>query len=481
MGIKTPEEYRSSLKDGRRVFFRGQQVDDVTAHPVLRKAIDHAAIDYNMANDPQWRDLATVDTPQGTISRYYHIPQSVNDLLARSRLIEESTRLGGTVVCLIHEIGTDALFGLMHIASQMDRENGSDYGARVKAFFDRAAAEDLALAVAQTDAKGDRRLQPSEQAHPDYYLRIVERRKDGIVVRGAKMHTSVSINANELIVLPTRGMKADDRDYAVSFAVPLNTPGLTLVASPYDSEPKHPFEFPLSATHKMLETMTIFEDVFVPWERVFMAGEWQWAGPLAQAFVQFHRFTAVSYKLPLVDLLVGAGAQVAQYNGIAAAGHVKDKLSRLIAYASSVRTLCRAAAQSGAMQEPGIFAPHEATVNLAKYQFAHDYHVALRDVQDLAGGLLVTGPGHEDLEHPEIGPLIQRYLGTGTFQAEDRLRLINLISDLTTGALGGYHAVLAVHAEGSLEAEKLMITRGYDVSGVQQMARELAGIGGGTK
>lgn len=302
----------------------------------------------------------------------------------------------------------------------------------------------------------------------------MERRPDGIVVKGAKMHTSVSINSNEVIVLPTKAMKEADKDYAVAFAVPMNTPGLTLVASPYDTGAKDVFEFPLSGRHKMFETMTIFDNVFVPWERVFMAGEWEFAGALAADFVRFHRFTAVSYKLPLVDLFAGAAAQAAEYNGISAAGHVREKLAHLITYASSVRALLKAAAQSGSMEAPGIFMPHEQTVNLAKYHFAHGYHEALRDVQDVAGGLLVTGPSYEDLQHPEIGEAIRYYLGTGEVGAEDRLRLLNLISDVTARDLGGYHAVLAVHAEGSIEAEKMMIVRNYDLKGAMKMAREMA-------
>lgn len=477
MGLRTPAQYRDSLRDGRRVIFRGQAVADVTAHPVIQTAVEHAALDYRMAHDPDWADLAVVDTPVGPISRYYHIPQNADDLLRRSRLIEESTRLGGTVVCLIHEIGTDALFGLLHTTTQMDAELGTAYHARVREFYEHAAREDLALAVAQTDVKGDRRRGPSDQVHPDYYLHIVERRSDGIVVRGAKVHTSVSVNSNELIVLPTRAMKEADRDYAVAFAVPMNTPGVTLVASPYDSAPANAFERPLSAQHKMIETTTIFDQVFVPWERVFMAGEWQFAGALAHAFVRFHRFTAVSYKLPLVDLLAGGAMLMAQYNGITGAGHVKEKLARLAAYAGLVRALTVAAAREGVVIPPGIFAPDELTTNICKLNFAEQFHTALRDTQDICGGLLVTGPALEDLDSSDIGPQLRHYFGgaSGT-SAEDRLRVMNMMSDLTASSLGGYHAVLAVHAEGSIEAEKLLITRHYPFDRVARMAREMAGL-----
>jgi 4-hydroxybutyryl-CoA dehydratase / vinylacetyl-CoA-Delta-isomerase len=476
LGLRTADQYRASLRDGRRVYFRGEAVPDVTAHPVIRKAIDHAAIDYEMAHDPAWKELALVDGPDGPYSRYFHIPASADDLLQRSRLIAESTRLGRTVVCLIKEIGTDSLFALLHISRLVDQQLGSNYHGRVRDFYEHCRQNDLAMAVAQTDVKGDRRRGPSEQVHPDYYLRITERRSDGIVVRGAKAHTSVSVNANELIVLPTRAMKEQDKDWAVAFAIPIDTPGLKLVASPYDSEPANEFERPLSADHKMIETTTIFEDVFVPWERVFMAGEWKAAGPLAHAFVRFHRFTAISYKLPLVDLLAGGAMLMARYNGVESAGHVREKLARLATYAGSIRALTRASAREGQMIEPGIYAPDELTTNIAKLIFASGFHEALRDAQDICGGLLVTGPGQEDLQHPEIGPLLRRYFGGAAGSAESRLRAMNMMSDLTASNLGGYHAVLAVHAEGSIEAEKLMILRNFPFDAAVQLARESAGI-----
>ena len=244
--------------------------------------------------------------------------------------------------------------------------------------------------------------------NPDAYLRIVERRDDGIVVRGAKVHTSVSINANEMIVLPTRAMSEADADYAVAFAIPLDTPGLTLVASPYlSTHGKHEAEHPLSATRKMVETTTIFDNVFVPAERVFLDGRHELAGPLARGFVEFHRFTAISYKLPLVDALVGAGLLAAQVNGLERAGHVRDKLAWLISYAETLRALTHHAAERYKIID-GVAVPDTLLVNIAKLQFAQGLHTALMHVQDIAGGLLATYPAIEDLDHPIYGAALCR-------------------------------------------------------------------------
>jgi 4-hydroxybutyryl-CoA dehydratase / vinylacetyl-CoA-Delta-isomerase len=470
--LRSPAQYRESLRDGRRVYYRGERVEDVTTHPVLRHAVDHAALDYELAESGEHRELAVA--PDG-YSRYFQIPRSADDLLARSALIEAGTRAGKTLPPLIKEIGTDAMFALLAMRELL----GEPYAGRIEAFYERARERDLAVCVAQTDFKGDRSLGPSQQPNPDAYLRIVEHRDDGIVVRGAKAHTSVSVNANELVVLPTRAMGPDDASYAVCFAIPLDTPGLTLVASPYMSpHGKSEEEHPISAGRKMTETATLFDDVFVPAERVFLAGESEHAGELARGFVEFHRFTAISYKLPLVDALVGSGLLAARVNGLERAGHVREKLSWLISYAETLRILTHDSARRCAIAD-GIAIPHPLPVNIAKLQFAQGLHTAIQYLQDMAGALLVTYPAPEDLAHEEYGPGLKRYLeAAGGVDGEERLRVMRMISDLTTGEFGGYQAVLAIHAEGSIEAEKLTILAKYDGEDAAGYARWLAGIDG---
>lgn len=477
MGLRTSKEYIESVRDGRTVFYRGERVDDVTTHPIIKKAVHHACVDFDMAEDPALRELAVIEEGGDTYSRYYKIPASTDDLLKRCKLIETSTGIGKTLVPLVKEIGTDALFALHKIAPQVDAAHGTSYQDRVKKFYRHCRDNDLTISVAQTDVKGDRSAGPGDQTNPDYYTHIVARRDDGIVVRGAKIHTSCTTNTNEIIVLPTRAMSAADADYAVAFAIPVNTPGVKLIASPYGGHEKNEFDAPLSAERKMMETITIFEDVFVPWERVFMAGEHEFAGAIALGFVEYHRFTAVSYKLPLVDALIGSALMMADMNGITKAAHVREKIVWLISYAETLRALTEMAALRGAADSQGIFAPDALTTNMAKYHFAHNYHEALQHVQDIAGGMLVTGPGFEDFENEETGPLLRKYLGGRPgVDGETRTRAMNMVSDLTTGDFGGYHAVLAIHAEGSLEAEKLMIFRAYPGKRTLDYAKQIAGL-----
>jgi aromatic ring hydroxylase len=464
------------LRDGRAVFFRGEKVNDVTTHPVIGIAVDHACIDYRMAEDPAYRDLAVIKEGGTEYSRYFHLPRNGGDLLKRSQLIAASTREGATLVVLIKEIGSDALLALHIIGERMAAAGKPVYRERIQKYHHLCRDNDLAIAVAQTDVKGDRSLGPTAQDHPDYYVRVVEQRPDGVVVRGAKVHTSVSTNTNEVIVLPTRAMRPEDKDYAIAFALPINAPGLKLIASPHGSSKKDAFEHPISAKHKMMETLTVFDDVFVPNDRIFLNGEIEFAGLLALTFVRFHRFTAVSYKLPLMELMAGAGAAVAEANGIARANHVRDKLTHLAAYHTTVRGLIEHAAATCTIED-GIAVPNTLITNVAKFHFAHNYHHAVQIVQDLAGGILVTGPATEDFTSEATRAYVMKYLGGAKgHDAEKRIRLLNLIADLTASDFGGYQEVLAVHAEGGFEAEKLQAYREYDFKSVAAYARKLAGI-----
>jgi aromatic ring hydroxylase len=474
MPLRTADEYRAALADGRSLYYQGAAVADICEVPDLRVAVDHAALDYALAQDPEHRALAVaVDPDTGDEhSAYYKIPRSPDDLLHRCRLIEAGTATGGTVVTLIHEIGTDALFALMRILEGEGLE-------RAEAFYRHCRDNDLAVAVAQTDVKGDRSKAPHEQEDPDLYVHIVDENDDGIVVRGAKCHTTSSANADEIIVLPTRAMGDDDLDYAVAFAVPVATEGLSLYVSGYGGGESNSFEHPVSSKHKLLETLTVFDDVFVPWDRVFLCREAEAAGRVALTFVEYHRFTAVSYKLPLLDAFIGGAALIAEMNGVSRAGHIRDKLSHLVAYGEGVRALTEAAALRGRIGERGIAYPDPMTTNMAKFTFASGFYQAVEWLQDCAGGLLVTGPSGADWDDPGIRDVLEKYF-RGAADAESRLKVMNLISDLTARDLGGYHAVLAVHAEGSIEAEKMQMLRAFNTNGSAERAlsytRGLAGL-----
>jgi aromatic ring hydroxylase len=470
--MRDAQTFLDGLKDAREVWYRGERVHDVVEHDVIGAAARHVAADFDLADDPDHRELAvTTDADGRTYSTFWHIPRSSDDLTRRSRLIEASTAHGATLVALVREIGSDALFALQRVMA-----DSADEAGRIRSFYERCREEDLAVAVAQTDVKGNRSLRPGDQDDPDFYVHVVERRADGIVVRGAKAHTSCSPYVDELVVLPTRALADDEQEWAVSFAVPVATPGVKLVCSDYLHTEPTPWTRPISTDHKMIETLTVFDDVFVPRERVFLDGDPALAGQIALTFVEYHRFTAVSYKLPLLDAFVGLAIALADANGISRAGHVRDKVTWLIGYAETVRGLTHLAAARARIDEStGIAYPDPLTTNLAKWTFAREYSGALERVIDIAGGLLATGPAEADWTSPELRPYLEKYFG-GAVPAAQRLALLNLASELTARDYAGYQNVLAVHAEGSLEAEKLVLYRSYDPKPALEYVRQLADV-----
>lgn len=473
MGLKTFEQHRESLRDGREVYFDGERVADVTTHPVLGVGMAFAAIDYRLAEDPEHRDLAVLTDPKTgeEFSRFYKIPKSAEDLLKRRELIAAGSRVSGGPP-LIKEIGTDALFALHIVADHMDRNIGTSCLAKIRNYYQECREKDFGFAVAQTDVKGDRSKRPSEQHNPDVYVRVVDRREDGIVVRGAKAHTTASPFANELIVLPTRAMAESDADYAVSFAIPLATPGLKLIAGISSRPVENRFDHPVTSDLKMVDTVTIFDDVFVPWERVFLCGEWRYAGALANTFVEFHRFTAASYKLPMCELFIGAARLIAEYNGVSNVTHVRDKITELIAWTETTRGLLIAASIEHKTVPPGIAVPNVILTNIAKHHFARNYHMMVQNLQDIAGGLLVTAPHREDWENEETRGYLDHYLGgVEGVSGTRRARAMKLIRDIAASGFGGYQEILSIHAEGSLAAQRITIFRDYDVNRCVEIVR----------
>jgi len=284
MSIRTPQQYVESLKDGRVVYCMGQKVEDVTQHPILRICIDWMAMDYVLQQDPRYQSLVTEKTEDGEQGSFVFMPQtSTKDLLRLREIVKLWARVCYGKPPGAKFVGKDGLNAVTVVTKRIDKEYGTNYAERVEEYRKYLIRTDNSIALGMTDVKGDRSLRPSkQQPHQDYYVRIVEERKEGIVVRGAKAHISEAPLSNEIIVLPCRAMREDDKDYAVSFAVPANAKGLTLIsAEPEIKEPGNFFDNPISASIYLNDAMVIFDDVFIPNERVFMKGEWRFAGDSA--------------------------------------------------------------------------------------------------------------------------------------------------------------------------------------------------------
>ncbi|MFH1137109.1 MAG: 4-hydroxyphenylacetate 3-hydroxylase N-terminal domain-containing protein [Pseudomonadota bacterium] len=454
MGLMSAEEYLRSLDDGRVVYYKGEKIARVAEHPDLGVCARTMALDFELAEDPRYKDLASVyDEALGEpISRYYFQPRGAEDLLKANELIMAATRLGDGIIPFSHDIGSDALNAFSITANLIGNQ---DYIDRVEAFRTHLKKNDLATCAAVTDVKGDRMLRPSDprQAHPDYYLRVIEQNSRGVVVRGAKMHITGAAYCNEILVLPCRAMSEADADYALAFAVPADAKGLTQICRPFRSS-LGGLDFPNSRPLRVhTDSLIVFDDVLVPWDRVFMRGEWRHAASMVYNFALMHRRTGVAYRIPMTEQLVGLAAAMAEYNGVSDAPHVREKLTDALVYLETLRSLARSACLDFKMHA-GLAVPDPTVTNIAKYHFAHGYHDMIKTIQDLAGGALVTSPTYKDYQLPELQGYIDKYLGGKSgVGAEKRLRLFDLVRRLTASEL----ETICLHGEGSPMAERMTI------------------------
>jgi 4-hydroxybutyryl-CoA dehydratase/vinylacetyl-CoA-Delta-isomerase len=378
-------------------------------------------------------------------------------------------------------VAKDGLNAVTVVSQRIDKKYGTIYAENVEAYRKHLQKNDLAFAMGLTDVKGDRSLRPSQQkAHQDYYVRVVEEKKDGIVVRGAKTHISQAPLCNEILIAPCRAMTEADAAYALAFAVPVNSKGITMVsAEPEVHEAGNLFDHPIAGSVYINDATVIFEDVFVPNERIFLKGEWDFAGQVAYMFANFHRLSAETYKAMELELFTGAAALMAEYNGIEKAPHIREKLTWLVMYTEAVEVIGRAACEH-CISEPDsdLVYPNPMYANICKFHFADNWHQATKYIQDIAGGIVATCPSGKDFGNPELHDLLDKYLGGKEgIPTEYRLRMAKLIRDLTSS----YEDVLTIHAEGSLEAQKLSIYMLADFDRYKAAAKRAARISDGTQ
>lgn len=467
MGLKTPAEYVQSLRDGRVTYWDGERIDDITTHPKFRVPIAVAARDYDHA-DPKHRDLMTYQAEDGSRAhRVFQIPRSEADLQKRVEMMHEMSIVGGV---------TGVMMALMSTKDAIAEVN-PQYAANIERLYKYVRDNDLRAAEVITDPKGDRSRRAHEQDDPDLYVRIVKRNSEGIVVRGAKLHITAASLVHELVVMPTKGMRQDETDYAVSFSVPVNAPGVKIINRSFAAPELNAFDYPTSSHHSMPEGFVIFDDVFVPWDRVFLAGEVRLASRLAQSLGLWERTGGLVGSVASSKLFVGLAQLVSEMQGKDRDAHVQNTIAELICYAEMLRMGLDYACRNYETTQSGMVHPNALAVNTAKYYYAANYHEAVKNLQDLAGGLVLTLPSEADLRSAETGPYMRKYLHTKqSVDVETRMRVYNLIRDLTADAYGGWHLVVALQAGGGLAAQRFMMNRIYDMAGAREMALAAAGV-----
>ncbi|MGW5383586.1 4-hydroxyphenylacetate 3-hydroxylase N-terminal domain-containing protein [Nocardia sp. NPDC003963] len=457
MAMMTHGEYVASLGDGRQIFAEGEQVKELSEHPQFATAIELVGRCYE-------RHYRPGDDASGP---YFHIPKSADDL---RELLE--TLLSWDMVTVTTSQG---LLALLTAAARM-RADHPGLARRIEEYFDYCRRNDLRCVQAITDAKGDRRSAPGAQRDPDAYTRIVERRPDGIVIRGAKLHISSAAISHELIVMPTKNMKPGEEDYAVACAVPVNAPGVRIVNTSY--APRERVEdFPVSSTHNMPEGFIIFDDVFVPNERVFLAGETAHSATFAHALGLWERLGGTAHMSEFGDQLVGLAQLIAEANGTERISHIREKIAEMIIYATMVRSGLEAAIANAEESPEGWYFPSELYTNAAKHYAAAEFSHMVRNLHDIGGGSIVTAPSVRDLENNEIGPFVEKYMATKEgISGQYRTRLFHAIRDFTADAYGGWQLVTMLQSGGGLYAQRLVARKHYDMTRAKRLALELAGL-----
>jgi 4-hydroxybutyryl-CoA dehydratase/vinylacetyl-CoA-Delta-isomerase len=476
--IKTKDDYIKSLRDQKLVvYYNGKKIDDVTTHPAFIPHINSAGKTYEMALEPQYEDLitATSHITGKKISRFTHIHQSVDDLIKKVQMLRLIAHETGS--CFQRCVGFDALNALYITTYEIDEKHGTNYFARFMDYLKMVQSENLMIVGGMTDPKGDRSKRPSEQADPDLFTHIIEKRDDGIIISGAKAHQTGAVNSHEIIIMPTQTMMPGDENYAVSAAIPLKTKGITLIFGRQTNEERK-FEGGIDAgncNYGMVggEALVVFDNVFIPKERVFMCGEIDFTGILVERFATLHRQNYGGCKGGVSDIIIGAVALASEYQGTSKASHVRDKLVEMMHLAETVYAGSISCSALGARTKSGAYYPDALLANCTKHNITRNIYEISRLAQDVAGGIMATLPFDGDLRSVEIGHYVKKYLaGVDGVSVENRMKILRLIENMT----GGTALVESMHGAGSPQSQRVMYQRLGKINEKIRMAKKLAKI-----
>ena len=481
MSLMTGAQYIESIrKINMRVYMFGKRIENPVDDPILRPSLNSVRATYDLAQKPEYEDLMTaIDPDTGKrVNRFAHIHRGTDDLIKKVKM----QRLLGqkTAACFQRCVGMDAFNAVYSTAYETDKKCGTNYFENFKKFMRHVQDNDLTVDGAMTDPKGDRSLAPHQQPDPDMYLRVVERRSDGIVVRGAKAHQTGILNSHEVIVMPTVAMSPEDKDYAVSFAVPLDAKGLFLIIGRQSCDTRKLEGGVIdvgNAEYGGVEALAVFDDVFVPNERIFLNGETEFAGMMVERFAGYHRQSYGGCKVGVGDVLIGAAAVAADYNGAAKASHIKDKLIEMTHLNETLYCCGIACSAEGAQTESGNYIINLLLANVCKQNVTRFPYEIVRLAEDIAGGIVVTAPSEKDLRDPDLGPVIEKYLkGVAGVSTENRLRILRLIENLALGTAAVGYRTESMHGAGSPQAQRIMIARQGNLAAKKELAKTLAGI-----
>ena len=488
--LMTKEQYIESLRQMKtRVYMFGEQVENWVDHPIIRPSIECVGMTYELASDPEYADLCTAKSSYTgeTVNRFTHLHQSTDDLIKKVKML----RLLGqkTASCFQRCVGMDAFNAMFSTTYELDKKHGTNYHENFNNFLKMVQENDYVVDGAMTDPKGDRGLAPSAQKDPDLFLHIVERREDGIVVKGAKAHQTGCVNSHWHIVMPTQAMREDDADYAVAFATPTDAEGIYMIYGRQSCDTRKledGADVDLgNAVFGGQEALVVFDNVFIPNEYVFMAGEYDFSNMIVERFAGYHRQSYGGCKVGVGDVLIGAAALAAEYNGAQKASHVKDKLIEMVHLNETLYCCGIACSAEGQATEAGNYQIDLLLANVCKQNVTRFPYDITRLAEDIAGGLMVTMPAESDFnsdvvvgkDGETIGEICNKYfVGSPACTTEERMRVLRLIENMCLGTAAVGYRTESLHGAGSPQAQRIMIARQGNLEAKKALAKNIAGI-----
>ena len=479
MKLKNGAQYMESLrKIHPKIYYRGKLIKDVTRHPATAPHVRAAAMTYALVSDKENRDLATATShlTGRTISRFTHVHQNIEDLIKKVKMLRVLGQKTGT--CFQRCVGLDGINATYSVAYEIDEKFGTDYLERFKKWLTYIQDENLMVVGAMTDPKGDRSKRPVEQPDPDQYVHVVERRDKGVVIRGAKIHMTGGVNSHEILLMPTVAMDERSKDYAITCAVPVDDPGVTMIFGRQAGDDRRDKKERIDVGKPSFgavggEAVIVFDDVFVPTERVFMDGETEFTGSLVYRFAAHHRANYGACKTGLIDVLTGAVSYLAQIQGTANASHVRDKVTEMIHLCETLYSSSIACSAEGWPTPSGAYMVDTMLANVCKQNVTRFHFEVARLAVDLAGGFIATLPSQHDLESEDVGHLVKKYFsGVEGIPTEHRVKIARLIEAMT----GGTALVESMHGAGSPQAQRVMIFREGNLNKKMMLAKALVGI-----
>jgi 4-hydroxybutyryl-CoA dehydratase / vinylacetyl-CoA-Delta-isomerase len=478
MVIRTGEEYIESLRGRKmKVYLMGELVKEPVDHPMIRPTINAVAETYDLAVREEELATAQSSISGQRVNRFLHIAENVQDIVLQNKMQRKMGQNTGT--CFQRCVGMDALNSLHSTTFEIDEKYGTNYHKRLLDFIKIMQTENFVIGGAMTDPKGDRSKGPAEQIDPDMFVHVVKKDDKGVYITGAKAHQTGCINSHWIIIMPTLRLTENDKDYAVVGAIPADAEGLTYIYGRQSCDTRSMEDGDIDSGNSKFagqEAMIILDNVFIPWDKVFMNGESEFASMLIERFTCYHRRSYVC-KTGLGDVLIGAAATIADYNGIPNVSHIRDKLVEMTHLNESIFAAGIASSYQSHKMKSGVWMNDDMLANVCKHNVTRFPYEIGRLAQDIAGGLMVTMPSEKDFRNPETGPILRKYLaGRKGVDVENRMRILRLIENMTLGRNAVGYLTESMHGAGSPQAQRIQIARQMQLGYKMNLAKNLASV-----